>query len=596
MTDLNLSAIWQAASGLGRQDFLVLPNRRYNYTQLCETIREFCTFFDTHDLRPGDRIVICTSNEYCVAAGFLAAVLHGLVPTNLAPTTKARRGLSIIQETDARLLIADAEISVSWAADIAIAHVAQPRKRPRFGLSRANIWPLEQLSGAGRDPLCPEDKTALAYLLFTSGSTSDPSGVMLTLGNLLANLESVGRVTDLRSGDRMFNDCPMPHTDGLIHGPVLAFATGATVVRAGGFQLSGLENWLDTIGREGCTQIITTPFIWSSICRYAEHDDYFSAPDMRLLISSAARLDLSLWDMVEDRFGKPLANEYGMTETVMAAFHAGPLNGMGTKGTIGLPAHCEARLEQISPDVTDCGELLVRGAAISPGYWKNPERTAATRTEDGWFRTGDIARADPDGNYELVGRAKSIINSAGLRIHPNEIDEVIESHSAVQCSVTVALPHKEFGEIAVSAVEANSNITTADLIEHARQHLEPMKVPKEIFVVDAIPRTDSGKPKLTETAELLAQVRVVDAEVMQGNSVDTSVEETVLSVAAQVFSCDHRELTLNTTQDDMQGWDSFSQLRLFLELEKTLAIRLPTRKLAAMRSLGDLAAAARESL
>lgn len=596
MSAMSWATIWQNASSRGRQDFLVLPNRRFSYAETQQTIREFCELFDSHGLQPGDRIVLCTQNELGIVAAFLAAMLDGLVPTNLDVTTKARRGRSVLRETQAKLLIADPDVVSDWDVEVPVEPVAKTRERRMIGLSRTSAWPMERPAGRGREPRCPDDDTELAYLLFTSGSTSDPSGVMLTRRNLFANLESVGRVTDVRSGDRLFNDSPMAHTDGIMHGPVLAYALGATVVRAGGFQLSRLEDWLDTIGREGCSQVLTTPFVWAAICRYAEHDDYFSAPEMRLLISSAARLDLALWDMVEKRFGKPLANEYGMTETVLAAFHAGPLSEMGARGSIGLPAHCEARIDPIDTAEEGCGELQLRGAAISPGYWNNPERTAATRTQDGWFRTGDIARLRPDGSYDLVGRAKSMINSAGLRIHPAEIDEVIASHPDVRGSVTVGLPDDDFGEIAVTAVETVAGVSTSELVEYARLHLEPMKVPKRIVAVDEIPRTVSGKPRLAETVELLAAHAPAKREDSAAASPDRMCEAAVLAAAAEVFVCDPADLTLDSTQDSSPGWDSFSQLRLFLQLEETLEIRIPARKLAAIRTLRDLAAAVKESL
>ena len=590
MTNLSLNTMWQSAQALGRADFLTLPSQRISYADQLEAIRLMCGYFDAAGLNPGDRVAICSTHDHAVVTSFLAALLHGLVPVNLSTGTKADRGVSILRSTEARLLICDAPIKAGWGAEFTCSVPAERGKRSWFGRSKAVHWLLDGDAPSPAEPRLPDDREALAYLLFTSGSTAAPTGVELTLGNLLANLDSVGRVTQLQSGDRMFNDLVMAHTDGLIHGPVLAFARGASVVRAGGMQLSRLEDWLNTIRREGCTHFISVPFVWSMIHRLGAHDDYFDGPEMKMLITSAARIDPKLWEQIETRFGKPLVNEYGMTETVMAACHAGDFPEMGTKGTLGRVAHCDARIEPTDPAVPTEGELQLKGPAIARGYWKNPERNATSFTSDGWLKTGDIVRLRPDGSYDLLGRFKSIINSGGMNIHPDEINEALESHPGVSSVATVGLPDDDFGEVAVSAVELSGAADPRALIEHARAGLEPIKVPKRVVVLTEIPRTESGKPRLEDLKTLLMQLDAdgVPEAAAPGAPVDASLA-LVTAAAARVFACDAADLSARSTQDDVAGWDSFSQLNLFLAVEEKAGVRLPSRRLTSVRTLGDLA-------
>ena len=217
--------------------------------------------------------------------------------------------------------------------------------------------------------------------------------------------------------------------------------------------------------RESCTHFITVPTVWSLIDRYAQHDDYFDAPEMALLASCAARLDAALWDRIETRFGHSLINEYGLTETVMSALYAGRFDGLGAKGTIGRPIDCRARVAPLSDDEPDSGELQLSGDNVFPGYWRNPERTAAAFTADGWLRTGDIVRARAAGAFDYLAASRRSSTAAVCR-SVEEIDEAMPAHALVTAAATVGLAD-EFGEVAVTAVEVSAAIDEPALAAHA---------------------------------------------------------------------------------------------------------------------------------
>lgn len=579
MTHASLSSVWSRLEALGSADFMVLRDRSYGYSDLAVAVRRVCALFEANGLHEGDRIIISSEDDFASVAVFISALFHGIVPTLLSSETRQGRAKAIASDIDCVAIFADQDLIADWDLGVTSHAIStQPATTGWFGRYRKQPLSIKDLPEHGIAPRLPPADDGLAYLLFTSGTTRAPTGVQITRRNLLANTATIARVMRLNEGDRLFNDMVLAHADGLIQGPVLAMMASASVIRAGGFSVSRMEDWLNTVRREGATHFIAVPTVWALINRYALHDDYFDAPEMRLLMSCAAKLESDLWSRIEQRFGKPLANEYGLTETVMSALYAGPHDEMGAKGTIGKPVDCEARLDP------ETGELLLRGDNIFPGYWRNKTRTAESFTPDGWLRTGDIVRKTSNDSFEYLGRIKAVINSGGLLIRPEEIDEALGSHPAVLDAATVGLPDAEFGEIAVTAVELCDDVNEAQLTDHARQMLEHLKVPKRIVVLAKIPRGDSGKARLQELRSLLAS-RVSE----RGPAPEVGpVAAEVVEIAARVFRCDPADLTRRSTSDTVAGWDSFNQMSLFLAVEQHFELRLPTRSLAVLRNLGDL--------
>jgi len=438
-----------------------------------------------------------------------------------------------------------------------------------------------------REPRLSDAVDKLAYLLFTSGTTQAPSGVMVTRHNLLAQLTTLSRLFACTSQTRLFNDMVLAHGDGLVQGPLLALANGSTLIRSGGFTVSGMEDWLNRVRQERATHVITVPTIWSMVDRYAQHDDYFDAPECSHLMSVADRLDPGLWRRIEARFKRPVFNQYGLTETVASALYAGPHPEMGSFGTIGRPVDCEARLAPPVADDSDEGELELRGNNIFAGYWKNTVRTEESFTADGWMRTGDLAARRPDGSYEIRGRIKTTIMTGGFLIRPEEIDEVMATHPAVTQSVTVALPDSDFGEIPVTAVVLSTAVNEAALALHARARLETLKVPKRIIALPSISRGDAGKPRMGELRATLAATIELEATARAEGKPDGTFAA-VRALAAEVFRVDATSLQATSSPETVPGWDSFSQIMLILATEDRFKIRIPASKVAGIRSLGEL--------
>lgn len=584
MSQPSLELFWHNVATGKKADFLVLPNRRMSYSDLGNAVRRWLAAFDRIGLDEGDRILVRSGNEQASVSVFIAALLDGLVPVLLPADAPDHRLATIAETTEAKLVVTDegtAPDSLGTIARIELGVGATGTSRP---LRRPD--PLEGLDReeATRAPRLPTDPDGLAYVLFTSGTTSSPSGVKITRGNLFAQLATLTRLFEVNDKSRIFNDMALAHADGLIQGPVLALANRCAVIRTGEFQLNRLEAWLNRVRQERATHFVTVTTIWTMIDHYAEHDDYFDAPECRHLMSVASKLPEELWRRLESRFGMTISNQYGLTETVTSGLYAGPSNEMGPVGTIGRPIDIEARIDPAS-GADDEGELQLKGANVFPGYWRNAERTRESFTDDGWFRTGDIAKANPDGSYAILGRCKSALVSGGLLIRPEEIDEVMLRHPDIRDCVTVGLEDETFGDIAASVVVCPAKISEEELFTFARANLESRKVPKQILVVSSIPRGDSGKPRLGDVRKLFAKKITRPPANGSGNA---EVEQLVIELAADIFRIDRSVLSSRTTPDDIDGWDSFSQINFVMAAEARFGITIPAARIAAIRSIGSM--------
>ena len=590
-----LSAIWANMTADPKADILVTPARTIRYEAVTSTIQRLLAAYDARGATAEDRVLILTESEPVAMAAFLSAVLDGLVPVLLTSGTQEQRAKAVFDVTDPAVVIADAgRASESWARGAML--VGEPVVTPKkvlFGFgkkSAPDTFGLDLPEG-GRAPRLPEDPSELAYILFTSGTTSAPTGVMLTRENMLANLETLTRLFGYGRDSRIFNDLAFAHADGMVQGLLLAPYNGAALIRMGGFSVPKIEEWLNGIRSHRATHVVSVPTIWAMIDRYASHDDYFDAEECRCLLSSASKLDVTLWDRIESRFSCAMFNLYGLTETASTALYAGSLPEMGAHGTVGLPVDCEARImnPQGGPATGDEGEIQLRGTNIFKGYWQDPERTAAGFTKDGWMHTGDLAKKHPNGSYEILARLKAVINSGGFLIRPDEIDEALLTHPAVAEAATVAIPDLDFDEVTITAVVLDGEADETVLTAHCYELLEPMKVPKRIIAVEAIPRGDAGKPQINALRDMLTTMLAAESGAAQTDGGDLSND--VLAIAAQVFRVDVDTLSLTTTADHVKGWDSFTQINLLMTTEERLGMRIPASKIAAIRTLGDLVTA-----
>ena len=430
--------------------------------------------------------------------------------------------------------------------------------------------------------------STVAYILFTSGTTSRPKGVEITHRNLFAQMATFVRQYGYDPDCRLLNVLPLHHTDGLTQGPVVVFTTAATVLRPLRFRVDALSEFLDLIYAERVTHLITVPSVLALILNVAEETgDCFDGEDFRFVISTAAFLDENLWRDFEARFLTQVVNVYGLTETVCEAFYCGPDEKTRRLGTIGKPVDCDARIvDDNGQEVPrgEIGELALKGDNVMKGYFQMPEETAAV-LKDGWFLTGDLARLDADGFCTIVGRKKNVIITGGINVYPEDVTSVLRSLPKVLDAVTLGMEDPIWGERVVSCVvpKPGEMLEVQEIAGHFLEQASREKLPAEIHLFDDLPRGPAGKVLLEEVkSRILAQ-----RQGSSGQGPARDLQERLLKTAAEVFKVPAEELSLTSNPENTKGWSSLAHVELLLTLEKEFGFRMSPQAIMTVKSLSD---------
>ena len=333
---------------------------------------------------------------------------------------------------------------------------------------------------------------ALANLLYTSGTTGNPKGVMLSHRNVIDNARNFGGI-HYTAEDRLLIAAPLFHCWGLINGVLATCVAGGTAIVVRRFQT---EPVLDLIER-------TRPTIFlgvATMINFMTKSPTFGTRDLsslRVVLCAAAPMPLELIEALRRDWKVGYAESYGLTETspvITTTHHSATRPGscgraMGDTTLKVADAHGRAL------PAGEVGELWAHGTAISSGYYGRPDATAAVFTADGWFRTGDIARIDDEGYVTIVDRLKDMINVAGEKVYPRDVEEVLHRHPAVADAVVLGVPDADRGEVvkAYVALRAGHDCSADALIEYLRPRLAAFKVPRSVELVPSIPRSASGK-------------------------------------------------------------------------------------------------------
>ncbi|MQF48590.1 AMP-binding protein [SAR202 cluster bacterium AC-647-N09_OGT_505m] len=349
----------------------------------------------------------------------------------------------------------------------------------------------------------------VALILHTSGTTSRPKRVPLTHGNLAASVANIVETYNLTADDVSLCIMPLFHVHGLVASTLATLASGGTVVVPTRF--NALNLWR-TVQDYGVTWFTGVPTMHQALLSRARGTQ-FPGPEatpysgLRFIRSCSAALPAATMLEMEERFGVPVLEAYGMTEAShqMSSNPLPPGNrlpssvGKGTGVSIAIMDESGALQP---PGIR--GEVVIQGPNVIRGYEDNPEANSTSFT-DGWFRTGDEGVVDSEGYLTLSGRLKEIINRSGEKISPQEIDEVLLSHPAVAEAVAFGVMSTTHGEEPSAAVVLRRPVTQAELIRYCRNHLADFKCPRVIHIVSEIPRTATGKIQRRIVAEATAE-------------------------------------------------------------------------------------------
>ncbi len=592
--------------------FLVADVQTLTYPAMADIARRLATLFRERGLRCGDRGVIASFDDVVVASLFLGMLASGITAVVLDPDASEAELRVLLAASDASILFLDDEVLARLRREdradqeqdvvlvVAIRQARDSAEGPEGRHATHTVGPnaiypdlLDRLVPA---PTLPSDVPAAttAYILFTSGTTSTPKGVMVSHSALYACFETMCRQFGYTESSRILNVLPMFHADGLCEGAAMAYFCGATLHRPMRFAVQRITPLLETIAREGITHFHAVPTMLALIERGMEEQTMpFAGPHFRHVISSGGPLPEDLWRRFESRFGVRITNVYGLTEAARELLYCGPDEETRRVGTNGKPVGCEARIVDDDGNMVatgQVGELLFRAENFMTGYLDAPEETAAL-LRDGWLYTGDLAVRDADGFYTITGRKKNVIISGGINVYPEDVSRAIARMPGIVDAVTLGVADETWGERVVSCVvTARPGAPTAEqVIEHCRAHMAREKVPSQVLILEQLPRGPSGKVALPEVRSLVA-ARLAAAEAQVSDAIAWSpeqVSERVMQLAAQSFKTTLSELTLDSEAESTPGWSSLAHMDFLLGIESTFGLKLSPADMLSIISLGD---------
>ena len=467
---------------------LVVPGRvSLSYSRLRELADEAANALASQGIGRGERVALVFPNGPEAIVLFLAASMVATAcPLN--PAYKEDEFRFYLEDVGARFLVVPP--SGGEAARRAVPSGATVIEASLDADGRLIM------SGAGHgravDSLEGSSDGDVGLVLHTSGTTSRPKRVPLRHDNLTASVANIVATYELGPEDVSLCVMPLFHVHGLLASALATFASGGTVVVPDRFTPLGFWPLMQA---HHPTWFTASPTPHQLVLARLQEDRPAGTERLRFVRSCSAALSPAQMGLMEQRFGVPVLEAYGMTE----ASHQMASNPLPPEprvaGSVGCGTGVDIAIfdEAGAPLPTGAsGEVVIRGPNVMHGYEDNPQANAGAFV-DGWFRTGDVGTLDGAGYLRLVGRIKELINRGGEKIAPREIDEVLEAHPAVKEAVAFGVPHPTWGEEVAAAVVLRAPATEKELLAYSRQRLADFKVPKRLFIVDSIPRTPTGK-------------------------------------------------------------------------------------------------------
>ncbi len=446
----------------------------------------------------GDRVAIVLPNGPEMAAAFLT-LAGAAVTAPLNPAYREPEFEFYLDDLDARALVVAADtdgpaVAVARRRGVRILRLVVPEGAPAGAFEL-----LAEDGDEGRRPAEAATSDDVALVLHTSGTTSRPKMVPLLHRNLCASAGHIGDVLRLSPADRCLAIMPLFHIHGLVAAVLSSLAAGGSVFLTPGFNALRLLSWIFEARPSWITAV---PTMYQAILgRAVRRAGDFAAAELRFLRSSSASLPSQVMAELEEVFGCPVIESYGMTEAAHQ-MTSNPLPPAPRKpGSVGREAGPLVRVvdgaRRFLPPGEE-GEIVVSGPNVTPGYENNPTANAeAFFTAGGrrWFRTGDQGRFDGEGYLFITGRLKEMINRGGEKIAPLEVDTVLMDHPAVRQVVTFALPHPKLGEEVAAAVvlREGAEVGERELRAFAAGRLADFKVPRKIVFLVEIPKGPTGK-------------------------------------------------------------------------------------------------------
>ncbi len=477
------------------------PGLELTYAQLKKDARGYGKQILKMGIKKGNTISLMMPNGYQTTKLFLGIMYAGMIAAPLNLHAQPAHLEYVLDHSDTTLVFVDK--SEKDRLQAALKKVNRDIQVIVIDIDAPSIFEDKDCSDINLPDVAEEDS---ALLLYTSGTTGKPKGVILTHRNMIAGGEYTALAHQLTADDRSLCSLPLYHINGEIVSVVAPLVSGGSVVIPHKFSVS---NFWRLLSIYRCTWFSVVPTIISYLVSESNIEGKnYPLDAVRFGRSASSALPPSLHKAFEEKFGISIIETMGLTETAAPVF-SNPLDPKARKyGSPGQAVGNQVKIvDRKSREVPTgtVGEIMVKGDNVTKEYYKAPETTAAAINSDGWLYTGDLGYLDEDGFVFVTGRLKELIIKGGENIAPREIDEALYKHPSVLEAAAVGIPDQHYGEeiLACVALRPGRKCTKSELLKHCRKHLGEFKTPKTIRFLPDLPKGPSGKIQRLQLPKIL---------------------------------------------------------------------------------------------
>lgn len=499
--------------------------RQWTYEQFHRAVRQLATGLHRMGVHAGERVGIWAMNRWEWVMVQYATAELGAILVNINPAYRQHELNFVLEQAGITTIIASEEVPTANYPRMISRARQENGSLERVIIMNSDSWdaafagaPDDQALDAIQATLTPHDAINIQY---TSGTTGFPKGATLSHRNILNNGFFVGEINRYTDQDRICIPVPYYHCFGMVMGNLAATTHGATMVIPGpAFEPA---QTLEAVEQYQCTSLYGVPTMFIAELALENLADY-DLSSLRTGIMAGSPCPDEVMRKVIDVMGmQEVTICYGMTETSPVSMQTRPDDDLTLRvSTVGRPSpHAEIKIVDPATGETlpvgTAGELCTRGYLVMKGYWNQPEKTQEVLDEDGWLRTGDVARMDENGYVQVTGRMKDMVIRGGENIYPREIEEFLYTHPDILDAQVIGVPDERYGEELMAWIRLRNDapkLTATKLREFALGSLAKYKIPRYVHIVDEFPTTVTGKVRKIEmrqtAVELLEQGDVID--------------------------------------------------------------------------------------